>query len=170
MAVRNPFSIRLRYLGIARTSSGMFRVIHAHLYGRLLPFMPWWRQLLERYPHHFAGRSSWSGVHGPSNAAVWLAVHGGAAVGAGPFSADRERSMAPAPAVRPVDQPARFLGLWHGGAGADHRLRPGGRPVGPGDSAALARQGAEKTSGGVGRIPGRAVRQPLRLQAGALPI
>src|ERR1039457_4858803 len=170
MAVRNPFSIWLRYLGIARTSSGNLHVIHAHLCGRLLPFMPWWRQLLERYPHHSAGCSSWGGVHRPSYAAVWLAVPGGAAAGAGPFSADRERSVAPAPAVRPVDQPARLLGLWHGGAGADHRLRPGGRPVGPGDSAALVPWGAKKTSAGVGRVPGRAVRQPLRLQAGALPI
>src|ERR1039457_4750128 len=94
MAVRNPLSTRFRCRGIASTPSGIFRGVHADLYRRLLPLLPRWRQLPERFHYHVAGYFAGSGVHRPSGAAVWLAVHGGAVAGAGPFSADRERPLA----------------------------------------------------------------------------
>src|ERR1019366_181774 len=170
MAVRNPLSIRFRCRGIARTSSGIFPPVHADLYRRLLPLMPRWRQLPERFHYHVAGSFAGSGVHRPSRAAVWLAVHGGAAAGAGPFSADPERPLALAAVVCLVDQPPRLLDLWPGRAGADDCRWSVGRGVGPGGGAALVSSGAEKTSACLGRVPGRAVRQPFRLHAGALPI
>src|ERR1035441_3036466 len=94
MAVRNPLSIRFQCRGIASTPSGIFRGVHADLYRRLLPLLPRWRQLPERFHYHVAGYFAGSGVHRPSGAAVWLAVYGGAVAGAGPFSADRERPLA----------------------------------------------------------------------------
>src|SRR5450755_316925 len=94
MAVRNPLSIRFRCRGITRTSSGIFRPVHADLYRRLLPLLPRGRQLPERFHYHVGGYFAGSGVHRPSRAAVWLALHGGAAVGAGSFSKDRERPLA----------------------------------------------------------------------------
>src|ERR1039458_527898 len=120
MAVRNPLSIGLRCRGIASTASGIFSGVHANLYRRLLPLLPRRRQLPERFHYHFAGYFAGSGVYRPARAAVWLAVHGGAAAGPGPFSADRKRPVAVAAFVCLVDQPARLLDLWHGGAGADH--------------------------------------------------
>src|SRR5450759_2548916 len=119
MAVRNPLSIGFRCRGIARTSSGIFRPVHADLYRRLLPLLPRGRQLPERVHYHVAGYFAGSGVHRPAGTAVWLAVHGGAAAGAGLFSADRERPLALAAVVCLVDQPPRLLDLWHGRAGAD---------------------------------------------------
>src|ERR1019366_8789106 len=113
MAVRNPLPIRFRCLGIARTASAILHPVHADLYRRLLPLMPRWRQLPERFHYHFAGYFAGSGVHRPSRAAVWLALHGGAAAGTGPFSADWERPLALAAVVCLVDQPARLLDLWH---------------------------------------------------------
>src|ERR1035437_5055702 len=169
MAVRNPLSIRFRCRGIASAPSGIFRGVHADLYRRLLPLMPRWRKLPERFHYHFVGSFAGSGVHRPSGAAVWLAVHGGAAAGAGPFSADRERPLAAAAFVCLVDQPPRLLDLWHGRAGPHHCRWPGGRGVGPGGGAALVSSGAEKAAAGVGRLPVRALRQPLWLQGGALP-
>src|ERR1039458_2861767 len=130
MAVRNPLSTRFRCRGIASTPSGIFRGVHADLYRRLLPLLPRWRQLPERFHYHFAGYFAGSGVHRPSGAAVWLAVHGGAAAGAGPFSADRERPLAVAAFVCPVGQPPRLLDLWHGRAGADDCRWPAARGVG----------------------------------------
>src|SRR5450759_776060 len=111
MAVRNPLSIGFRCRGIARTSSGIFHRVHADLYRRLLPLLPRGRQLPERFHYHFAGHFAGSGVHRPSRAAVWLAVHGGAAAATGPFSADREGPVAVAAVICPVDQPAWLLGL-----------------------------------------------------------
>src|ERR1017187_9895316 len=170
MAVRNPLSIRFQCRGIASTPSGIFHGVHADLYRRLLPLLPRGRQFPERIPYHVAGYFAGSGVHRPAGAAVWLAMHGGAAAATGPFSADRERPVAVAAVICPVDQPAWLLGLWHGRAGADHCRWPAARGVGPGGGAALVSSGTEKTSAGLGRIPGRALRQPFRLHAGALPI
>ncbi len=123
-----------------------------------------------RCRRHFSGYSARGRVHRSSHAAVWLAVHGGAAAGAGSFSADRKRPLAVAAFVCPVDQSARFLGLWHGGLGADNRLRSGGRRVGPGGGTALVSGGVEETAAGVGGFAGRTLGQPLWLQAGAVPI
>src|ERR1019366_3830657 len=103
MAVRNPLSLRFRCLGIARTASAIFHCVHADLCRRLLPLMPRWRQLPERFHYHVAGYFAGSGVYRPSRAAVWLAVHGGAAAGASPFSADRKRPVAVAAFVCLVD-------------------------------------------------------------------
>ena len=67
---------------------------------------------------------------GPRTLAVWLAMHDGAAADAGPFSADRKRTLALAAVVCPVDQLSRLMDIWHDRAGANDRLRPGGRGVG----------------------------------------
>src|ERR1035437_7512973 len=170
MAVGNPLSTRFQCPGIARTSSGIFHGVHADLYRRLLPLLPRGHQFPERIPYHFAGHFAGSGVHRPSGAVVWLALHGGATAATGPFSADRERPVAVAAVICPVDQPAWLLGLWPGRVGADHCSRPAARGWGSGGGAALVSSGTEKTSAGLGRIPGRALRQPFRLHAGALPI
>src|ERR1035441_9158758 len=67
-------------------------------------------------------------------------------------------------------QPARLLGLWRGGAGADDRLRTGGRGVGPGCGASLDLRGVERTTASFGGFTGCSVCESLWLQAAALPI
>src|ERR1035438_6981361 len=170
MAVGNAVLLGLQGYGASRNSGGIFYGPSADLHRHLLPVMLGWGRLQGRHSRHFAGYFSWSRVHRPPHAAVWLAVHGGTAAGAGPFSADSKRPLAAAAAVCPVDQPARLVGLWPGSTGANHCLRPGGGRMGPGGSAALVPRGAEKTSACVGRFPGRTLCQPLWLQAGALSI
>src|ERR1039458_1927923 len=103
MALGGPIFSGFQGHGTARHSVGLFCGVGADLRRRLLPVMPRWRRLQGRYYRYFAGYFSWSRVHRSPRAAVWLAVHGGTAAGAGPFSADRERPVALAAVVCPVD-------------------------------------------------------------------
>src|ERR1035441_9157492 len=87
----------------ARPADGIFRGAGADIRRCLLPFMPRRRRLQGRNPGNFGGYFSWSGVDRSPHPAVRLAVHGGTAAGAGPFSADRKRPVAVAAAVCTLD-------------------------------------------------------------------